>query len=103
MSIHDFLEQQKLLNKIRKQRYPGWPTHKTYLHTPDGETHLLFETVPVKQLRKRHYCKYCYTDHKNWWLMDPKDYNSPNCPESSEAILCGNCEHVSMADTAEID
>jgi DNA-directed RNA polymerase subunit M/transcription elongation factor TFIIS len=85
------LEQLRQENLARRAAHPGWPTHKTTIHYPHGRTELVSETVPIKKIKHKGYCKYCYQTHGNWWLMDQRDYEV----EGLTIILCGECEYTS--------
>lgn len=97
-NIEKLIDEQKRINAVRKQMYPGWPTHKQTMMTPDGILHLMSECVPIKRLDIKKYCKYCFSDHSNWWLMDDNDYNLPLFDDKRTIILCGDCEHTSVSE-----
>ena len=87
-------------NIARREAHPGWPTHTSILYLPHQPPQIMSFCVPVRKARKRAYCKYCYTTHANWWLMDRDDYFIPNDPDDAglEMFLCGDCEHTSRSD-----
>jgi hypothetical protein len=74
----------------------GWPTHRTEMHVPDGQRILVSEEFPIKRLREKHYCKYCYSTHRQWFLMDRKRYVGDDL--DGRVLLCGKCEHTSLKD-----
>lgn len=93
------IEQLRAESALRKLEHPGWPTHKMIMHLPHSESRIINETTPVGPLKNaRGYCKYCYRTHKNWWLMDQRDYQIDHLT----IVLCGECEHTSPAEYARI-
>ena len=82
----------KRQNAERKADFPDWPTHHQEMIFR-GKTVWTYEAVPVCRIeRARGRCKYCYTTHRNWWLMDQRDYQC----DGETIILCGECEHTSI-------
>ena len=78
-----------------EEREP-WPVHRTVAHFPNGARAVIAEAFPVGKLAETFACKYCSTEHANWWLMDQDDYQY----EDVTIILCGLCEHTSGVDRA---
>jgi hypothetical protein len=102
MDDREHFTQQRKKNILRKFEKPGWPTHKEYVIHPGKEPRLLSENVPIERnTGKTYYCKYCYTSHDNWWLMDNDDYNIPGEPNPMTIMLCGECEHTSSEELLE--
>ena len=76
------------------------PSHRATLTVPHGETYVVADIRPTGRARGlRGSCKYCYRTHKSWWLMPPEEYEfgAPENEPDKRALLCGYCEHVSMA------
>jgi hypothetical protein len=48
--------------------------------------------------RKRRYCKYCYSTHNDWSLMDHDEYLRPDDKWAAgcEVFLCERCSHTSV-------
>jgi hypothetical protein len=74
----------------RRIAHPNWPSHKPTLYKPDGRV-IIFETMPIGKAKHRGYCKYCYTTHRDWWTMDPRE-----SLDGDQMLLCGRCEHTSL-------
>jgi hypothetical protein len=86
-------------SEARRAEHPDWPSHKQTTFYPDGTEETLV-TTPVKKIEGgTAYCKYCYQTHRNWWLMDQRDYDV----EGHTIILCGQCEYTSSATYAELE
>src|SRR5262245_28277518 len=67
------------------------PSHREYLIAPGGHIERFLEHHPVCRARiGRFPCKYCHTEHRNWWLMSPADY------DGHIVILCGRCEYTTL-------
>jgi hypothetical protein len=88
------IEQMALESELRRQTHPGWPSHKSIIYEPGLGPRIFCETWPIGRAKKvRGYCKYCYTTHRDWWAMDPRESD----PErDGPLLLCGNCEHTSL-------
>jgi hypothetical protein len=68
-------------NAERKRQHPDWPSHIC------GAS----ESLPVGRLQDiEEYCKYCHQTHRNWWMMDQRDYQI----EGLTIVLCGECGHT---------
>lgn len=91
MTTDDHLSASRQRNAARKREHPNWPTHKAVFYPPRQPPKILSECVPI--MRADEYeatCKYCYEHHRNWWLMDRRDY------DDYDVVLCGECEHTSL-------
>ena len=73
-------------------------SHRQFLHKPDGTSVLICELFPIERLNERFYCKYCYTTHSDWHLMDRSEYIRG---DEGRIVLCGKCEHTSLVDDEE--
>jgi hypothetical protein len=86
----DGLEQSRRANQKRRKDNPTWPSHKSTTYFPDGHREVV-ETMPVGKLQDHvGYCKYCYQQHRNWWMMDQNDF----LVEGLTIILCGECGYT---------
>jgi hypothetical protein len=85
-----FEQERREINRARKDAHPDWPTHRTIFYPPRQPPVLISETVPIGRWKGTYYCKYCYSEHDEWWEMDEADYACHGI------ILCGRCEHTSM-------
>jgi len=73
------------------------PTHRMTLSIPHGETYVT-EVKPTGRAKGfRGWCKYCYRTHGSWWLMPDGEYPKIDGETDCRAMLCGYCEHVSLA------
>jgi hypothetical protein len=118
------LEKQRQKNIARREAHPDWPAHVPTFDTSDIPTPeeiaqqspiytITVEktpfgprfthhnaTLPIGKTKHRGYCKYCYTYHRRWWMMDQRDYHSPlndKAPTPGETVLlCGYCQHTSQ-------
>ena len=63
------------------------PTHKTTAYIPGKGTVLVHEAIPTGKASGEFHCKYCYSDHREWWQMDVAEYGC-------DVLLCGRCEHT---------
>jgi hypothetical protein len=77
------------------------PTHRTVMYLPNGPPVVVCDIEPTSLARGvRGYCKYCYRTHKSWWLMPAEEYPvviETGDDDDTRALLCGYCEHVSLA------
>ena len=93
-------------SRERRLAHPDWPAHHPAIYFPGGGAKI-YESMPVGRLRAaRGYCKYCHQTHRNWWMMDQRDYTlaDPEIESGQDAIiLCGECEHTSRASFANVD
>ena len=82
----------------RRQEHPDWPSHRPTLDMPGGQT-VVYESMPVEKMNGIAYCKYCHQKHRNWWLMDQRDYSVNDEIDAAigPIILCGECEYTSPA------
>lgn len=81
----------------------GRPSHRLVMHVPHVGPQLVSEVFPTGRARGfRGYCKYCYRTHRQWWLMPEDEYphNKRLAIEDQRGMLCGYCEHVSLAGLA---
>jgi hypothetical protein len=88
-------EERRQISLARKEAHPDWPTHRVSMVYPNGHTELICESVPISKWGKIGYCKYCYSNHCDWWLMDDLDFDPP---EGEVTLLCGRCEHASLSE-----
>jgi hypothetical protein len=85
----------------QKTAHPDWPTHQELMWHP-GHDHpeITGEWVPIQRWNGGiEYCRYCYTEHADWWLMDNRDYYSSlfvAIEEQYPVILCGRCRHTNQ-------
>jgi hypothetical protein len=76
------------------------PCHDMEIHHPDGRL-IVHRHWPVKKFKGRFHCKYCYSRHRSWWLMDQADYSLGKEPnEDWVMILCARCGYTSRSDFA---
>jgi hypothetical protein len=66
------------------------PCHDMTLREPGG-TVRVFRTWPIAKYPGTFYCKYCYQEHSDWWLMEKITE-----PEPGDNILCGVCGYGLM-------
>jgi DNA-directed RNA polymerase subunit M/transcription elongation factor TFIIS len=93
MISKDEIEQMKQESAARRKAHSDWPSHKVFLHHPNGGMEVVVETMPIGKAKKvRGYCKFCYTTHSNWWALDPRESDDADEP----FFLCGRCEGVSQ-------
>ena len=80
--------------KGKLRRKGKLPCHYATVYVPGQGWKEVGHTFPIGKAKGRHYCKYCYQTHTDWWEMNPKDYGDDN------VLLCAKCEHTSkMLDT----
>jgi hypothetical protein len=98
----ELLETLRRESEARRLMHPDWPSHPapTIYEPRRGERKLGPATMPIGKLDgARGYCKYCYTEHRNWWLMDQRDYGT----KGLTIVLCGKCEYTIAAEYADVD
>jgi len=94
------LEAMRRESMARRIKHPRWPSHRPALYHPNGAVEV-FETMPIGKARGvKGYCKYCYTTHRDWWAMDPREtiHDDPG----DGLMLCGKCEHTSLQSMIEV-
>jgi hypothetical protein len=81
------------------------PSHRPMVSIPHGGTFVLCDIKPVGRAMGSGWCKYCYRTHRSWWLMPEEEYPPHDALGDADqrAILCGYCEHVSLACFADFE
>ncbi len=70
------------------------------IYPPHDSPELLDEVFPLYAMPAyTQWCKYCWDTHRQWWMMDQKDYQI----ESITVILCGICEHTSAQERFDVE
>ncbi len=68
------------------------PSHRPTLTLPWGRPQVIGECFPKGRSKRRGYCKYCYSTHREWWHMRRDDYGG------EDVLLCGRCEHTTLSE-----
>ena len=93
----ELLDELRQASRARREAHPDWPAHRPELYLPGGEVRTVSVVLPTGKLPGIGYCKYCHQKHRNWWMMDQRDYDI----DGLTIILCGECEHTSATAFAD--